>query len=190
MIFYSSDFHLFHKNIIKYSNRPFSDVEEMNRAIIDRVNEIVGEDDDFYLLGDVAFASVEKFRHLMLEIKCRNIHLVPGNHDPDAVIKMVGADGETCFWKSVSPLLEITDQGRRVVLCHYKMAVFNKAHYDETRGRSYQLFGHSHGSMPGNTQQIDVGVDCWDFRPVTLDQCIARMKTLPAYRSGDHHVVR
>lgn len=55
MIYLISDLHLDHKNIIKYCNRPFSSVEEMNGAIIDNWNEVVKESDFVYLVGDLAF---------------------------------------------------------------------------------------------------------------------------------------
>lgn len=181
--YYTSDWHLFHKNIIRYSNRPFANVDEMNQTIIDRTNERVGADDTLYIVGDVAFARPEKTLPLMRQLRCRDIHLVAGNHDPLEMRRLIDpATGEP-FWKSVSDIKEVNDEGRRVVLCHYMMAVFNRSHHG-----AFQLFGHSHGSMPGNSQQIDVGVDCWDFRPVTLDECIARMNFLPAFRSKDHHV--
>jgi calcineurin-like phosphoesterase family protein len=192
MKFYTSDWHLFHKKIIEYSNRPFRnddgtpDVASMNRAIIDNINAVVGPDDELYLLGDVAFADANKTRNLMEQIVCWNIFLIPGNHDSDEIINLKRSDGSP-MWKAVSPLMDIVDDGRRLVLCHYKFEVYNKAHYDEPK-TAYQFYGHSHGSLPGNDQQIDVGVDCWDFKPVTLKEAQRRMKTLPPYKSKDHHV--
>lgn len=55
MIYLISDLHLDHKNIMRYCDRPFSSVEEMNRTIIDNWNEVVEEDDFVYLVGDLAF---------------------------------------------------------------------------------------------------------------------------------------
>ena len=194
MKYYTSDWHIFHKKIILYSKRPFHhadgspDVETMNRTIIDNINAVVGPDDELYLLGDVAFADAHKTRSIMEQIVCQNIFLIPGNHDSDEIINLTRSDGSP-MWKAVSPLMDIVDNGRRLVLCHYKFEVFNKAHYEQPK-TAYQFYGHSHGNLPGNNQQIDVGVDCWDFKPITLKQAEARMKTLPPYRMNDHHVRR
>ena len=194
MKYYTSDWHLFHKKIILYSKRPFHladgspDVETMNRTIIDNINAVVGPDDELYLLGDVAFADARKTRSIMEQIVCQNIFLIPGNHDSDEIINLTRSDGSP-MWKAVSPLMDIVDNGRRLVLCHYKFEVFNKAHYEQPK-TAYQFYGHSHGNLPGNNQQIDVGVDCWDFKPITLKQAEARMKTLPPYQMNDHHVRR
>lgn len=192
MKFYTADWHLGHKKIIEYSDRPFRDrngipdVEAMNRTIIENVNATVGVDDELYLLGDVAFLPAPRTRSFMEQILCENIFLIPGNHDSEEIIGLTRSDGSP-MWKAVSPLMDINDSGRRLVLCHYKFEVYNKAHYTEPK-TAYQFYGHSHGSLPGNDQQIDVGVDCWDFKPVTLQEAQRRMKTLPPYKSKDHHV--
>ena len=51
------------------------------------------------------------------------------------------------------------------------------------------LYGHSHDSLPGNSQSLDVGVDCWGMQPVALSEILARMDTLPKYGCEDHHFV-
>ena len=180
--YYTSDWHLFHKNIIRYSNRPFSDVDEMNRAIITRTNERVKEGDRLFILGDLAFAGREKFEYLMNELVCQHIYLVPGNHDNQDALHLKRNQTQPFWAAEPSPFMEIKDNGRHVTLCHYAMVHWNKSHHG-----TYMLHGHSHGSLPGNSQRVDVGVDCWDFYPVTLDECIARMAKLPPYRTGDHH---
>lgn len=179
--YYSADLHLFHKNIIRYSNRPFASVDEMNQEIIDRTNERVGRRDRLFLVGDVAFARPDVALPILSQLNCEEIHLVGGNHDSPEMRRLKRESGAP-FWKSVSELLEVNDEGRRVVLCHYAMRVWNRSHHG-----TYHLFGHSHGSMPGTSQSLDVGVDCWDYRPVTLDEAILRMATFAPFRSGDHH---
>jgi calcineurin-like phosphoesterase family protein len=62
------------------------------------------------------------------------------------------------------------------------MRVWNKSHYG-----SIMLHGHSHGSLPGTNQSLDVGVDCWDYTPVTLEQIKRRLKSLPPFSPVDHH---
>ncbi len=193
MNYYTADWHLYHKKIIaEYANRPYldkngiPDVDAMNRGIINNMNAVVGADDNLYILGDVAFATANRTRPHLEQLICQNLFLIPGNHDADDIIEMTRSDGSP-MWKAVSPLMDIVDEGRRIVLCHYKFEVYNKAHYSEPKN-AYQFYGHSHGSLPGNDQQIDVGVDCWDMKPVTLREAQRRMKTLPPYKSKDHHV--
>ena len=67
-------------------------------------------------------------------------------------------------------------------MCHYAFRVFNKSHYG-----ALNFFGHSHGSLTGNSQQIDVGVDSWNYTPVSLEEIMVVLKTLPLYRPSDHH---
>ena len=78
---------------------------------------------------------------------------------------------------------EINLDGHTLTLCHYGMRVWNRCHHG-----ALMLYGHSHGSLPGNAQSLDVGADAWDFRPVTLAEILARMATLPPYQADDHHV--
>lgn len=50
------------------------------------------------------------------------------------------------------------------------MRVWNGSHHG-----SIMLYGHSHGNLPGNNQSTDVGVDCWDYSPCSLDQVVERL---------------
>jgi calcineurin-like phosphoesterase family protein len=186
--YYTSDWHLGHKNIIRYSNRPFADVEEMNRAIIDNMKAKLKKGDRLYFVGDLSFQSIEKTTRLMQELKDATgalLYFVPGNHDPKDTHDILCSDGETPLWEHISPLMEVHDRKRKVILCHYAMKVWNKSHHG-----AYHLFGHSHGSMPGTTQSMDVGVDPCQFQPVTLDECIERMARFKPFRSEDHHKTR
>lgn len=170
--FYIADTHFGHANVIKYSNRPFNSAEHMEEEMICRWNEAVGKNDDVYHLGDFAFkADVES---IVKRLNGR-IHLIWGNHDSDKVRKL------SC-WASSRPYAEVNDDGSKLILCHYAMRVWNRSHYG-----SLMLYGHSHGSLPGNSQSLDVGVDCWDYRPVDIHQIRERMETLPPFKQEDGH---
>lgn len=71
-------------------------------------------------------------------------------------------------------MAEIAVEGHGVVLLHYAMRTWPKSHHG-----SLHLYGHSHGAVPGDRQSCDVGVDCWNLRPVGLDEIIAHLGTLP-----------
>ena len=171
--FFTSDLHLGHANIIRYCNRPFKSVEEMDTALITNWNSLVGPDDDIYVIGDFSMGKTPAPSYL--ERLMGRKHLIWGNHDSKQV-------RELPHWASSQPYHEMNIDHRFVVLCHYKFDVFNRSH----RG-GLQLFGHSHGSMPGNSQQLDVGVDCWNYKPVTFTEILRKLNTLPPYRNADYH---
>ncbi len=176
-VFFTSDTHWGHKNIIRYSDRPFASVEDMDEEMIRRWNALVGKADIVYHLGDVGFMPANKLANILRRLN-GTIHLNIGNHDSKEVLALDR-------WASVEHYREVSIDGQFMVLSHYSHRVWNKCH----RG-ALMLYGHSHNSLSGNDQSLDVGVDCWDFAPVTLSQIKARLKTLPPYASGDHHVAR
>lgn len=79
-VFITSDSHFGHKNIIEYCNRPFADVDEMNAALIERWNSVVGKDDMVIHLGDVGLGSREKIGAIVRQLNGRKM-LIMGNHD-------------------------------------------------------------------------------------------------------------
>ena len=88
-------------------------------------------------------------------------HLITGNNDGPATTRLAG-------WSSVQPYAEIELDGRSLVLCHYPFRTWRNM----SRGW-LNLHGHSHGRLSPLPRQADVGVDAWDFRPVTLQQIAA-----------------
>ena len=165
MEWFTSDTHLGHKNIIVYSKRPFSHVNEMNEAIINNWNERIKPNDDVYHLGDFGLAPLFKLQEWFDRLNGQK-HLILGNHDKD--IKKVRG------WVWIKDYHRLHIGEDRIILFHYGMRVWDRSHHG-----SIQLYGHSHGSLPGDSQQLDVGVDCWNFRPVNLKEIKARLKTLP-----------
>lgn len=95
-IFFTSDSHFYHRNIIKYCNRPWNhgfnengemivtdeDVEKMNDDMISNWNSVVGENDLVWHLGDFAFGKdkLEKTKQLIEKLNGK-INIVLGNHD-------------------------------------------------------------------------------------------------------------
>jgi calcineurin-like phosphoesterase family protein len=177
MHYYTSDTHAYHANIIRHTHRPFSSVEEMNEALLTGINSVVKEDDWLYHLGDWAWGRHDKkllFRNAIdfrKKINCRNVVLIFGNHDRP----LRRNQGFLSLFKQTADLLEIYDPflKRDMVLCHYAMIKFNKSHF----GRTFHLFGHSHGGLNSWLQEhmpshlaFDAGVDnaykqLGEFRP-------------------------
>ena len=163
---FTSDTHFGHAAILRYCERPFGSVEEMDRVMIDNWNAFVARSDEVHHLGDFGYGAADRMRSVFQRLNGKK-HLVIGNHDDNAVLKL--------DWSSPPQhYREVKVDGTRLVLFHYGMRVWNRM-----RGGSIHLYGHSHARLPGNRGSLDVGVDCWDFRPVTLEEIRARLETLP-----------
>ena len=171
-VFFTSDTHFGHGNIIKYSNRPFRDADQMNEALIANWNAIVKPDDTVWHLGDFAFMQASQFKAMHWRLN-GNIHIVLGNHD-----KLLTQNRNDILRqgkiKSIQNYAELKvddakGNGRFIVLFHYGQRVWNKSHHG-----SIHLYGHSHGSLPPHGLSVDVGVDCKEiteeYRPVSLDE--------------------
>ena len=79
-IFFTSDTHFNHTNIIKYAQRPYSDAEEMNEDLIKRWNSVVGKNDIVFHLGDFMFGNINRFWEFRSRLNGK-IYLIHGNHD-------------------------------------------------------------------------------------------------------------
>lgn len=158
-----SDLHFDHYNIIKYCNRPFSSVEEMNETLIHNINKTVAPSDVLYLLGDLTF-NHKKFKFWLEEINCQNKIFIKGNHDPKNMDQYLPIKG----LKSFHEYFELSLDKKRIVMCHYPIASWNGQHHG-----SYMFYGHVHGNfkMP-NTNSLDVGVDSIGFTPIEIREAI------------------
>ena len=174
-IFFTADSHFDHKNIVKYCKRPFTvdydGVREMNRLIIDRWNTTVKPEDTIYHLGDFAFT--RKYARILALLDQLNgtIILIPGNHDKQRTIDAFKEHPRgrviTSNYSDAGAFLNIRINKQLITLCHFAMRVWDKSHFG-----SWHLYGHSHGSLPDNEYSLstDIGVDRWDFTPVSIEQ--------------------
>lgn len=170
--FFTSDTHFGHKNLItRHHLRPFASVEEMDEALIANWNARVGPDDDVWHLGDFCFRNAKSPAHYLRRLNGHK-HLVWGNHDPDQLRAMP-------LWTSSQAYAEIFIGKQRVVLLHYAMRVWN-----QWRRGSIHLFGHSHGNLDCTRRSLDVGTDCWNYTPVTFEEILERLETMPE----SHHL--
>lgn len=172
-VWFTSDQHFGHSNIIKYTGRPFSNVTEMNEALIRNHNELVNPQDDVYHLGDFAFRNHAAYLRRM---NGRH-HLIKGNHEGNdwrdagfIWVKDVATVG-VCVGK-------LNDR-QDFFLSHYSHRRWNRAHYGVIH-----LFGHSHGDLEDYYKSCDVGVDAWDYKPVCAEQLIEKFKNT---LSAPHH---
>jgi calcineurin-like phosphoesterase family protein len=178
-MFFTSDTHFQHENIIKYCKRPFSNVEENDEEIIRRWNEKVPEDGIVFHLGDVAFGDPDKVDKILERLN-GTIYLVIGNHDWRRIVSQ-----HAWRFEKMTQQINMKIGKRHVILNHYPMLAFSGAWRGEDA--TYQLFGHVHTSPYTDegldqqrmkylfTSQYDVGVDNNDFTPVSwkeVDQII------------------
>ncbi len=176
--FVTSDNHWGHANVIKYSKRPFSDVYEMNESMIDAWNKKVPKGAVVYHLGDFAFMKPKKIVNLIRRLN-GSIRLVKGNHDKG----VLNPEVKKCFAWIKDYYESKTDDGTKVVMCHYPFMTWNKSHHG-----SWNLHGHCHGSLKAPpTKRMDVGVDTTsDYAPYSFSEVKAFMDSRN-YKSVDHH---
>ena len=184
MIFFTSDHHFYHANVIKYCARPFTTVEEMNEALVKNWNETVGSDDTVYCLGDfsMAFRSVELYTRRLNGTK----YLVPGNHDfchsyhkksrnedkRKEWIKKYEDNGWIVLPEQTT--LDLPEIGA-VNLCHHPYILIDARDDKYLKWRpnddgKWLLCGHVHEKWRVVDKMINIGVDQWDFKPVSVEQ--------------------
>ena len=181
-VFIVSDHHFFHNNIIKYCNRPFETVEEMNEVLVKNWNSVIGPDDHVYHLGDFCFGNVEKWNWCLEPGRLNgHIHLILGNHDPERVFRP-GTLIER--FDSIDFQKVLLIDGWTVYLNHFPFLDFS----NNVDHKVMQLFGHIHSnpfsagtiteekmkSLKWN--QYDVGVDNNDYRPISLARAMEIIK--------------
>jgi calcineurin-like phosphoesterase family protein len=160
---FTADTHFGHANIIKFCNRPYADVLEMDEALITNWNSVVDPSQLVFHVGDFAFKGHKRTVPYYLNRLNGTIILIRGNHDHTKELK---------HFSEVHDLVEVTVDGQMIVLFHYRMDVWNNSH----RG-SWHLHGHSHGTLPvrWNRKVEDIGVDTWDYGPVRFKHVAAAM---------------
>ena len=163
-IYFTSDTHFGDVRILHAARRPFKTIAAHDAEIVARWRATVGADDEVWHLGDVAPGyDHAKLDALLAQLPGRK-HLVTGNNDDAATRSHPG-------WASVHDYAELTLDGLLCILFHYPLRTWNKI------GKSaIDLHGHSHAMLKPLTRQYDVGVDAFDFTPVTLETIRARRR--------------
>ena len=168
--FFTSDTHFNHANIIKFCNRPFKDVEQMNEVMITNWNNAISKDDTVFHLGDFCLGGAAEWTKILDRLNGK-IYLIMGNHD----LKNI-RQGFISRFEHVAMQMHIEVGKQRIYLCHFPFLFFEGGYKDV-----WQLFGHVHtrrsnsGIDAGRLQylyptQYDVGVDNNNFTPVSFGQ--------------------
>lgn len=135
----------------------------MNETLIKNWNEIIKPSDEVYHLGDFSFSNPEPFRKRLNG----KINLICGSHDYYFKSKL------SSIFDSVALMRILKQVTPNIILCHYAMRSWYASH----RG-SIMLYGHSHGKLPPYGLSFDVGVDCWDYKPVSYETVMQKVKDL------------
>jgi len=199
MIYFTSDTHYGHKNIVsgiskwddKSGCRNFKTLEDHNNIIVDSINSVVGQEDTLYHLGDWSFGGVENVFRFRERIICQNVHVILGNHDENLY-----KNRDNCHevFESVNSYLELNIGDDHIVLSHWPMKIWNRYH----KG-SWHLHGHTHGNLKpdewwiqkqskNRRRTMDVGVDTNGFLPYSYNDLKRILDKLNDYPTDlDHH---
>ncbi len=172
MNLYTSDLHLGHANVIKHDNRPFHDVEEMDKTLIELWNARVSKDDHVYIVGDLIFRSDKDPVWYLDKLKGHK-HLIIGNHD-EKLLKHEKAIEAIDYFDSIDKIKDINDDGKRIVLCHYPMIEWNAYYHG-----SWHIYGHIHNRrneayepMKKKDHALNAGCMINNYMPVSFEELI------------------
>lgn len=167
-LWFTSDQHFHHKNIIEYCQRPFSTVEEMNATLIELYRQCVNPWDTVFFLGDVFFGSKVEAEKIISQLPGEK-HLIRGNHDrwSDSFYKKLG-------FTTVQEYLDLYDERNNlgILLTHAPTKIGeppNSIH-------EVNFCGHVHEKWRVQGKHYNVGVDQHNFAPVELTEAILRWK--------------
>lgn len=149
--FFTADLHLDHPEIIKHCSRPFKDIFEMNTVLMEKWNQHVGKNDIVVVLGDFVWATNRKYVETMFIKKLNGTKIwVKGNHD---------------FWFSDKRYMYNRKfNGRHKIYgSHYPLRSWPSG---------FNFHGHCHGRLKPLYNQLDVGVDCHNFTPISYEEAV------------------
>ena len=177
-IFLTADHHFGHNNIIKFTDRPFENIEQMDNTLIENWNSQVLPGDTVIHLGDFTLMDYAIARRYFSRLN-GNVKILanPWHHDrrwltgigkePKALRSASGVEVELLPPMVVLEIPELGNEGHSlaVTLCHYPMAVWDRKHYG-----AWHCHGHSHGEFKYDADDyaIDVGVDATGYYPIDL----------------------
>ena len=169
MNLYTSDLHFGHENVIRFDDRPFSDIEEMDRTLIELWNARVRNEDTVYIVGDFCYRNKRPAAWYLKQLKGRKI-LIFGNHD----IGLMKDPEALSFFEETDKMMHVSDQGEQICLCHYPLAEWNKYH----RG-SWHIYGHIHNRredtyyfMRNRDHALNAGCMINGYMPVSFRELV------------------
>lgn len=190
-VFFTSDYHWGHKNVIRFDNRPFldefnePDIKKMHETLLLNWNSVVKENDVVFYLGDLSLGN-PKFAKEFVDKLNGEINFVMGNHDRYSEILKMNR------FKTIYDLVDLKifnpkDKSESdYVLCHYPIHSWNRAHHG-----TYMIHGHSHMSLSEKEfhqgkRIFDLGCNGWNYTPVSYKEILKRGEHL-SFKNQTHH---
>lgn len=178
-VWFASDYHFHHANVIRFDGRPYVDVEDMNEDLISNWNSVIGPKDTVIYMGDFSFDKTGVRTKEVAKDLNGKIHFVLGNHDDDREIKKIGRFETVSDYINLTvPDIDAHGGKQSIMIFHYPILEWDKAHHG-----SFHLHGHTHQSLvPKNPDYykykvLDMGCNGWDYRPVHYNEIKEIMKT-------------
>ena len=205
MRYYIADLHFFHQAMNTHMDkRGFEDTHQMNTYMIEKWNQKVRKKDEVVILGDLSWGNVQDTNTLLQQLHGK-LYMIQGNHD--RFLNHREANTSRFVW--IKPYAEMSDNNRKVVLCHYPILCYNRQYHLTAKGfpKTYMLYGHVHDTkdqrlveqfqqitrqtvitdVQGNERHIPCNmINCFcmysDYEPWSLDEWIQYYEN----RSGAH----
>lgn len=175
-VFFTSDHHFHHSNVLEFEDRPYETLDEMNQGLIESWNNVVRKTDTVFHLGDFCFGKYEDWVDILNQLR-GDIILIKGNHDKSKIINRVLRDG---YLKEIYPVgTQMKAEGFELNFSHYPMEIGN-------RPNKFSCHGHLHSHPSRMTNQINLGIDSGLSEilrkpfgePISLDELTAYLKTI------------
>lgn len=170
-VFFISDPHFYHANIIRFENRPFKNVQEMNDKLIENWNNTVSKEDQVYILGDFSFGTKEETLGILRKLNGQKF-LIKGNHD----YSIKDAEVARCFtW--IKDYYMLKHNGLKIVLFHYPIQVWDCQHHG-----ALHFYGHIHSNIGSHRMEYEiknsynVGADVNNLAPIELNEILKKLR--------------
>ena len=194
------------------SFKAICDITRHENTIIGNINETIGRDDELWILGDLSYrCTVEHTLDCLRRINCRHLHLIIGNHDRNFRLRSNDALYEDVFetiddYREIDMELPVLDGSGKptaatarqtIGMSHFpRLSALAEEHgnWPENWNKfadvaptteGWLLYGHTHQGIPDGTDplSVNVGLDAWDFEPVSEQQLLAWFTFRPADQS-------
>lgn len=181
MIWFTSDLHLGHENILKLNHRPFATIDEMDETLIRNWNGKVHRDDTVYIVGDILWGK-RRVASYLSRLNGKK-HLIFGNHDEQMV-----KDPTFCAWfEEVVPMSFLSLNGHPITLCHYPMLEWKESRADGKKKPGILIFGHIHNRIDPayrflfeSENALNAGTDINGFCPVSFEELVENNRAFKA----------
>jgi calcineurin-like phosphoesterase family protein len=153
----TSDLHLDHERIIKYCNRPFKNLEDMNKTLINNWNNIISKNDTIFFLGDLALLKYNPYEYYINQLNGNKV-LIKGNHDRTKNTVLI-----------------------QNLLINYKQHTLFLTHNPKNKHKHFwTIHGHTHNNNPDKyplinhkTKTINISTELTNYTPINLEEIIA-----------------